>query len=135
MDPKDKLAVAKHLSNRPQGAPAEACRRSACSRAYYAAFLVARAALQQAKLTPPRDKVHRWVIRALKSSTNADVKKLGGSLETVRDWRNKADYDVAQAWPTFPYDMAVKAAESIINELVALQASAPRLGIPPGFKG
>ena len=134
MDPVDKLAVAKHLADRPKEAPEEACRRSACSRAYYAAFLVARAALRGAKLTPPRDKVHSWVIRALKSSANADVKKLGGSLETVRDWRNKADYDLSQAWPTFPYDMAVKSAETIIAELVALQGSAPRLGIPASFK-
>src|SRR5690606_27645020 len=112
MDPVDKLAVARHLASRAPAAPDEACRRSACSRAYYAAFLVAHGALQQAGFAPPTDRsVHQWVISALKASADADVRALGGDLDTIKHWRNKADYDMAQAWPRLPYDTAINYAE------------------------
>ena len=75
----------------------EACCRAAISRAYYAAFCVARnhARDNEALPLPRRDRgrVHQVVIDYYSNHTNQHHRAIGWALLQLRRQRNQADYD------------------------------------------
>jgi len=81
----------------PAGQPQEACYRAACGRAYYAAFVISRDALLGGGFRIPRSgEAHGEVIKLMKSSSNADVRAAGSSLDQLRVTRQSADYEIGR---------------------------------------
>jgi uncharacterized protein (UPF0332 family) len=68
--------------------------RSAVSRAYYAAFHVARQLLLGLRFTVPgADRAHGYLWLRLANAGLADVEDAGNRLNALRRERNRADYD------------------------------------------
>lgn len=94
MDPHDYLEVAWTLLEGDR----EAEWRSALSRAYYAAFHVARRLLLQCGFAVPRaDQAHAFLWLRLSNSGHPDVRKVGIQLNDLRQARNRADYDLERS--------------------------------------
>jgi uncharacterized protein (UPF0332 family) len=92
MNWRDFLVVASQLG----GGATEAEWRSAVSRAYYAAFHVARRLLFDLKFTIPRaDRAHQYLVFRLSNSGEPAIEQAGRDLDTLRRLRNRADYDEA----------------------------------------
>jgi uncharacterized protein (UPF0332 family) len=90
MDFRDFLSVAATLAN---GAT-EAEWRSAISRAYYAAFHVARRLLLDLSFRVPQaDRAHGYLWLRLSNAGVAQVQEAGRWLNDLRRQRNRADYD------------------------------------------
>src|SRR4051812_44162291 len=112
------------MAQPPRGAHEEASFRSACGRAYYAAFTVARDALLQAKFAMSgTGDDHRRVITLLKGSTSDDVRTAASQLDSLRTTRNSSDYEVGlvlvkgKAFEKTRAQMAVLQASSIIGAI------------------
>ena len=73
----------------------EAWLRSSLSRAYYAAFQIARQDLRlKGRYVPgPRDNVHAYVRDAYKQDGDPSRRKIGMHLDRLRQDRNAADYE------------------------------------------
>jgi uncharacterized protein (UPF0332 family) len=70
--------------------------RSAVSRAYYGAFHTAREFLGVCgSLIPINSMAHRSVAWCLSNSADPDLEDAGTYLESLRDARNDADYDLS----------------------------------------
>lgn len=75
----------------------EAAWRSAVSRAYYAAFHVARQLLEDLGFTVPRaDRAHAYLWLRLANCGDPQVQQAGNALNDLRRERNWADYDLAR---------------------------------------
>jgi uncharacterized protein (UPF0332 family) len=95
MDARDFLSLALSLTR----GTTEAEWRSAVSRAYYAAFHIARKIMSQCGFSVPRgDRAHAYIWLRLSNSKNATVEKAGRDLQAVRGSRNWADYDLDRAF-------------------------------------
>jgi uncharacterized protein (UPF0332 family) len=91
MDPHDYLEVAWSFLEGDR----EAEWRSAVSRAYYAAFHVARQLLAQCGFAVPRaDQAHAYLWLRLSNASHPDVQNAGAQLSFLRQERNKADYNL-----------------------------------------
>ena len=95
MDPLDFISLAIRLSTSQN----EADLRTAVSRAYYGAFHVARRFLSDCGVRwPTREmqsaEIHTKVRYCLRESANADAIIVSRSLLSLRDLRNKGDYDL-----------------------------------------
>lgn len=91
MDARTFLTTADQLA---QGTT-EADWRSAVSRAYYAAFHVARQLFTTCRFTVPRaDRAHSYLWLRLCNCGDAAVQRAGADLDVLRRLRNHADYDV-----------------------------------------
>ena len=137
MNPGDNLDLAEFLFRPPKGAPPEASFRGACSRAYYAAFGIARDALAAAQFSNLRGRdTHKRVQSLLKDSSDADVKKAGGMLWQLHRTRKGADYDVGhfvvrgQVYESGRAQRAVLFAAQIITTIQQAEQRLKRLGIP-----
>jgi uncharacterized protein (UPF0332 family) len=96
----------------------EADWRSAVSRAYYAAFHVARRLLADLNFAVPRaDRAHQYLVFRLSNCGEAGVETAGRNLETLRRLRNRADYDEAPALTGAQALAAVRLAEGIVQVL------------------
>ena len=74
--------------------------RTATSRAYYGAYHMARSLLCDSMGIPDctsNDNSHHYVQHALINSKNTDASKAGSVLGTLRENRNKADYEIGRA--------------------------------------
>jgi len=92
----DYLTVARHLTEHSSASGyAEACLRSAISRAYYAALNTARNLLrdQWGIEVPETAEIHRFVPHWFMDAEDLDRKEIGTLLDRLRDRRRKADYD------------------------------------------
>ncbi len=90
MDFRDYLSLATTLAR----GTAEAEWRSASSRAYYAAFHVARRLMLGLGFRVPRaDRAHNYLVLRLSNAGHLDVEKAGRRLGVLRQERNRADYD------------------------------------------
>ena len=73
-------------------------RRSAVSRAYYAAYHVARELVQSCDVVAPKRDVHnklQWCLQhAGEKAGNEELAKAGSKLGDLRTERNRADYDL-----------------------------------------
>jgi len=98
MNPRDILDVADELCT----GLTEAHWRAGGSRAYFAAFHVARRLLRNARFEVPRgDQAHAYLWLRLSNCGHPDVVEAGGRLNDLRKMRNWADYDLDQ-----PFDHA-----------------------------
>ncbi len=117
MTGRDFLPLARHLL----GIGDEPARRSAVSRAYYAAFHVARDLLADLGFTTPRaDRAHEYLYRRLNNSGSAVVRVAANQLHDLRSLRNRADYDLAAPFSAALATSQVAAAEYVIQTLDAL---------------
>ncbi len=92
----DYLTAARHLIEHSDASGyAEACQRSAISRAYYAALNTARSLLrdQWGIEVPETAEIHSFIPQWFLSEDDMDQKEIGVLLDRLRDRRRKADYD------------------------------------------
>ncbi|MBI4289375.1 MAG: hypothetical protein HY671_13235 [Chloroflexi bacterium] len=89
----------------------EAEARTAISRAYYAAFLVARNRLE---IQEGGSEVHQLVVRELYSKKAAGAAK---RLQLLRRHRNVADYNTARLVSAAHARMSVQLSEDILAEI------------------
>jgi uncharacterized protein (UPF0332 family) len=116
MNWRDFLLLAAELAARAT----EADWRTAVSRAYYAAFHVARRLFTDLSFTVPRaDRAHQYLVFRLSNSGESAVAQAGRDLETLRRLRNRADYDEGPAVTQPQATAAVQLAEGIIQVLDA----------------
>jgi len=91
-DWREYLDLARHLVDQPKGFTREAGLRSATSRAYYAAFCTARNVAQQTwDFIPKRGPEDHGRLKRY----FARLRMMGPArtLDEMRQWRNKCDYD------------------------------------------
>ncbi len=123
MNPRDFLDVADELA----GGLREADWRSAASRAYYAAFHLARAVLRQCGFSVPQgEQAHVYLSLRLANSGHPDIVQAGHDLNYLRTVRNRADYDLDRSFDhRLALDHVQLAAEVIrtLEELLALTSA------------
>ena len=91
MDPKDFLRVANDLAKSDEAAEL----RSAVSRAYYAAFHVARKLLVDMGFEISKGPgAHGDVCKYLGNAGNPTVEHAGSNIGDLKGWRNQADYEL-----------------------------------------
>ena len=97
--------------------------RSAVSRAYYAAFHVARKLLRDLGFQVPRgDRAHAYLWLRLSNCGDSGVRRAGSDLNSLRGDRNRADYDVEQTLAHADALLQVGAAAKIIQILDSVNA-------------
>ena len=115
MPGRDFIQVAEELS----GKESEPYWRSATSRAYYAAFHVAKDALAQVGAKAVKnDKSHAFVIQRLNNCGCTEFSKAASKLDRLRTSRNDADYDyAAKPFPKSQAQLDIKQAKKIIENV------------------
>lgn len=120
----DFLTLAEALLRDPNSpGPEGASLRSAISRAYYAAFRVARNfGRDRGEFIPAETgQDHRIVQNHFKSSPERTRKKIGVNLQRLYDYRNNADYDdVLTGNPISLAQSSVAMARDVLNMLKSL---------------
>jgi len=107
MDPWDFLKVANALYK----APDEASRRTAIGRAYYAAFNGIMTLLREDGIRLGKGpEQHKVLISSLQGDSDKKLLHLGLELETLRSWRNQADYEMEDG-QRFSRELASQAIE------------------------
>lgn len=115
--------------------PTEPEWRSAVSRAYYAAFHVARQLLEDLGFTVPQaDRAHAYLWLRLYNCGDPQVRLAGSDLNTLRRDRNHADYDLRRLFPAKIASDQVQAAEQIIRLLDAARQEPTRTQITDAMK-
>jgi hypothetical protein len=126
MDGRAFAAVARDLA----AGPSEAHWRSSVGRAYYALLHEALGTLRRWGFSlPPRDKVHSFARLKLIYSTDADLKRVGLTLEALTRLRNAADYQLSLSGPFTSARVAVQVlgdAEAAVTLLDFLDADPAR---------
>ncbi len=118
------------LAARLAAGTTEADWRTAVSRAYYAAFHVARRLLADLQFTVPRaDRAHQYLVFRLSNSGEAAVEQAGRDLETLRRLRNRVDYAEVPALTQPQAAAAVQLAEGVIQVLDAARQEPTRTRI------
>lgn len=126
MNGRDFLPLAARLA----GGTTEADWRTAVSRAYYAAFHVARRFFADMNFTVPRaDRAHQYLVFRLSNSGESVTEQAGRDLETLRRLRNRADYDETPPLPQAQATAAVQLAETILQVLDAARQEPARTRI------
>jgi uncharacterized protein (UPF0332 family) len=116
MDARDFLTLAERLAREN----AEVDWRTAVSRAYYAAFHVARELLVACGFTVPRaETAHSYLWLRLNNAGHSAVQQAGASLDGLRRSRNRADYDVARPLAQAVALAEVQVAKDVIQALDA----------------
>ena len=114
MNGRDFLSLARDLL----ASSTEAAWRSSVSRAYYAAFHVARELLEDVGFTVPRgERAHAYLWLRLSNCGEPQVQDAGRRLNTLRGLRNRADYDVTASLALPTADGQVRIGEDIIQVL------------------
>jgi uncharacterized protein (UPF0332 family) len=103
--------------------PAEADWRSAVSRAYYAAFHVARELLEGLGFQVPQaDRAHKYLVFRLCNCGDAGIQQTGYDLDRLRRNRNQADYELGAAISQNTAAARVLLAERIIRVIDTIPA-------------
>src|SRR5260370_1590746 len=109
--------------------------RSASSRAYYAAFHVARRLLLSLNFGVPRaDRAHAYLWLRLANAGHADVELAGNRLNHLRGQRNSAHYDENRSVGQSLAARHVLTAENIIQALDAATLDPVRTQITDAMK-
>ena len=88
--------------------------RTAISRAYYAAFHVARQLMEDLGFRVPwADRAHAYLTMRLNNCGDAPVQRAAASLHSLRSLRNQADYDLQR-----PVRQAVAVAQAQISQQI-----------------
>lgn len=115
------------LATRLAAGATEADWRTAVSRAYYAAFHVARQLLADLNFAVPRaDRAHQYLVFRLSNSGEPAVEQAGRDLDTLRRLRNRADYDDAPPLTQSQATAAARLAEGITQALDAARQEPAR---------
>jgi uncharacterized protein (UPF0332 family) len=131
MTGRDFLPLVVHLA----GGTTEAEWRSAISRAYYAAFHVARQLLADLGFRVPRaDTAHIFVAWRLQNCSVPQIQKAGADLDTLRSLRNQADYDFPRPISQAVATTQVRTAETIILQLDSARLEPIRTQITDAMK-
>jgi uncharacterized protein (UPF0332 family) len=118
------------LAARLAAGSTEADWRTAVSRAYYAAFHIARQLFVDLQFTVPRaDRAHQYLVFRLSNCGEPAVEQAGRDLETLRRLRNRADCDATPAVTQGQAAAAVQLAEGIILVLDAARQEPARTQI------
>ncbi len=118
------------LATRLAAGTTEADWRTAISRAYYAAFHIARHLFAALNFKVPRaDRAHQYLVFRLSNSGEPAAEQAGRDLETLRRLRNRADYDETPAPTQAQAAAAVQTAEGIIQALDAASQDPTRTQI------
>lgn len=116
------LGLAQQLAGKAQiSATQESRLRSAISRAYYAAFILARNYLRdEESISIPRQEGHKYVIDQFNNDADPTRRGIGESLKRLRYNRNKADYD--DTFPNLPTitKRMLKLANKTISDIQSL---------------
>ncbi len=124
MTPRQFLVVAEDLFE----GDTEAHWRSAVSRAYYASFHAGRHLLEKCGFrTPESERGHRHVSDRLSNSGHDGIRAAGVSLDTLRGFRNLADYNLSAVFSRLTADRQIEAAKAIIEALEAVEADTAAL--------
>jgi uncharacterized protein (UPF0332 family) len=109
--------------------------RSAVSRAYYAAFHVARQLLASLNFVVPHaERAHGYLWLRLANAGHADVQHAGNRLNALRRERNRADYDDHLSIIQSSARTHVQRAEEIIQALDAATIEPIRTQITDAMK-
>ena len=131
MDFRDYLRLADTLAN----GTTEAEWRSAGSRAYYAAFHVARSLLSGLGFRVPQaDRAHGSLWLRLSNAGDGEVTKAAGLLSDLRRERNRADYDDHRTITQATASQDVRFAEEVIQTLDAAAVEPVRTQITDAMK-
>jgi uncharacterized protein (UPF0332 family) len=131
MNFRDYLILARTLA----GGTTEAEWRSATSRAYYAAFHVARLLLVGLGFRVPQaDRAHGYLWLRLSNAGHTDTMTAGRHLGQLRRERNWADYDDRRTIPQPNAIQSVQRAEEIIQALDAAAVDPVRTQITDAMK-
>jgi len=131
MSGRDFLTVAVQLA----AGTAEAEWRTAVSRAYYAAFHVARRLLRDLGFVVPRaERAHPYLIYRLCNCGEPVVQRAGQELESLRRQRNQADYDENVAVSQQAAADAVRLAQHALSTLDAARQEPTRTQITDAMK-
>ena len=116
MNFRDYLPFASSLAS----GPTEAAWRSAVSRAYYAAFHVARNLFTDLGFTVPKaERAHAYLWLRLANCGHPDVQNAGLDLNHLRQDRNRADYEAQRSMSRPTAAKNVQIAAEIIHVLDA----------------
>jgi uncharacterized protein (UPF0332 family) len=114
MDPRDFLVLAQQLAV----GTTESAWRSAVSRAYYAAFHVARQLMLDLHFRVPQaDRAHAYLWLRLANCGDPQIQQAGADLNDLRRDRNGADYDLGRLMRLRVAQTDVQAAARIIHTL------------------
>jgi uncharacterized protein (UPF0332 family) len=117
MDARDFLALSRQLAS----ATTEAAWRSAVSRAYYATFHVARLLMEDLQFAVPQaDRAHAYLWLRLANCGEPGVQQAAYTMNELRGYRNRADYDLGRALRQALAQTQVQQAGRIIQILDAL---------------
>jgi uncharacterized protein (UPF0332 family) len=131
MDFRDYLTLARVLA----GGTTEAEWRSASSRAYYAAFHVARSLLLALSFRVPQaDRAHGYVWLRLSNAGHAATAQAGRHLNDLRRERNWADYDERRTLIQATAARNVSFAEQVLQALDAAAVEPVRTQITDAMK-
>jgi hypothetical protein len=123
------------LARRLASASTEPEWRSAVSRAYYAAFHVARQLLEDLGFRVPyADRAHAYLWLRLHNCGDPQVRLAGGELNGLRGSRNLADYDLRHPFRARIASHRVRAADRIIRLLDAARQEPTRTQITDAMK-
>lgn len=113
----------------------EAAWRSAVSRAYYAAFHVARLLLRDLGFRAPRaDQAHAYLWLRLSNCGDAQIRVAGQRLRDLRSERNRADYDTDAPLTRPAAAVQVRIAEQLIQILDAARLEPTRTQITDAMR-
>jgi uncharacterized protein (UPF0332 family) len=131
MDPREFLVLAQQLAV----GTTESGWRSAVSRAYYAAFHVARQLLIDLHFRVPQaDRAHGYLWLRLSNCGDPQVQQAGADLNDARRDRNWADYDLGRPMRLRVAQTDVQAAALIIQRLEAAAIEPTRSQICDAMK-
>jgi uncharacterized protein (UPF0332 family) len=126
-NPRDFLDAARCINLR-QPVPGESRYRSTMGRAYYSAFLAVREAIRR-RFSHQHDyhPGHFQLAEALLRHANADVRRLGAPLNTLRSNRAHADYKLNDAFVEDQADESIVDAERVLVILATVEGMLPDL--------
>ena len=115
----DYLDLAQRLEELIDGCGEDACRRSAVSRAYYAAYCLARNYAIEMFNFPPSPKSDRYKDHGLVRDIFKDkgVIDVSSGLDDLRHWRNDCDYEDEVPYLLHLCQDAIESAEEVIGHL------------------
>jgi uncharacterized protein (UPF0332 family) len=123
------------LANTLAAGKTEAEWRSAVSRAYYAAFHVARELFESLGFQVPRsDRAHNYIAIRLQNCGVANVQSAGRNFDQLRGDRNFADYDVQKPYWRKSSAAQVQSAVLVIQILDGARSEPTRTQITDGMK-
>jgi uncharacterized protein (UPF0332 family) len=131
MNSRDFLTLAQTLL----GDRSEAAWRSAVSRAYYAAFHTARELLEALGFSVPHgERAHGYLWLRLSNCGDPQVQNTGAALNTLRQDRNRADYDLHRSLTLANATRSVRAAKQCILLLDTTATAPTRISITDAMK-